>query len=37
MAGELSDAGADVVLPDLLDTGQVIAAIDRLTLVSAHR
>jgi phosphoglycolate phosphatase len=35
MAPELRDAGADVVLTDLSDTSQVIAAIDRLTLVSA--
>ena len=37
MAAELHDAGADVVLPDLADTGQVIAAIDRLTMVPANR
>jgi phosphoglycolate phosphatase len=30
-AAELRDAGADVVLTDLSDTSQVIAAIDRLT------
>jgi phosphoglycolate phosphatase len=34
---ELRDAGADVVLPDLADTNQVIAAIDRLTMVPADR
>jgi len=34
---ELSDAGADLVLPDLSDTNQVIAAIDRLTMVPADR
>jgi phosphoglycolate phosphatase len=34
---ELRDAGADVVLPDLADTSQVIAAIDRLTMVPADR
>jgi phosphoglycolate phosphatase-like HAD superfamily hydrolase len=31
-AGELRDAGADVVLDDLADTGAVVAAVDRLTL-----
>lgn len=30
-AAELRDAGADIVLADLSDTGQVITAIDRLT------
>jgi phosphoglycolate phosphatase-like HAD superfamily hydrolase len=34
---ELRDAGADLVLPDLADTEQVIAAIDRLTRVPASR
>jgi len=34
---ELRDAGADVVLTDLSDTNQVIAAIDRLTKVPADR
>jgi phosphoglycolate phosphatase len=29
-AAELQDAGADVVLADLTDTGQVLTAIDRL-------
>ena len=37
MAAELQDAGADVVLADLADTDQVIAAIDRLTRVPAGR
>jgi phosphoglycolate phosphatase len=37
MVPELRDAGADVVLVDLADTSQVIAAIDRLTLVPADR
>jgi phosphoglycolate phosphatase-like HAD superfamily hydrolase len=37
MVAELRDAGADVVLPDLADTTQVIAAIDRLTMVPADR
>jgi phosphoglycolate phosphatase-like HAD superfamily hydrolase len=37
MAPELRDAGADVVLTDLSDTNQVIAAIDRLTMVTADR
>jgi len=37
MAPELRDAGADLVLPDLSDTNQVIAAIDRLTMVPADR
>jgi phosphoglycolate phosphatase len=37
MAAELQQAGADVVLADLADTGQVIAAIDRLTKVPASR
>jgi len=31
-AGELRDAGADVVLDDLADTVAVVAAVDRLTL-----
>jgi phosphoglycolate phosphatase-like HAD superfamily hydrolase len=31
-AGELRDAGADVVLDDLADTGVVVAAVDRLTV-----
>ena len=34
---ELRDGGADLVLPDLSDTNQVIAAIDRLTMVPADR
>jgi phosphoglycolate phosphatase len=34
---ELRDAGADLVLPDLSDTQQVISAIDRLTRVPASR
>jgi phosphoglycolate phosphatase len=34
---ELRDANADVVLADLSDTGEVIAAIDRLTRVPAGR
>jgi len=34
---ELRDAGADLVLPDLSDTEQVISAIDRLTRVPASR
>jgi phosphoglycolate phosphatase len=34
---ELRDAGADLVLPDLSDTDQVITAIDRLTRVPASR
>jgi phosphoglycolate phosphatase len=34
---ELRDADADVVLADLSDTGEVIAAIDRLTRVPAGR
>ena len=34
---ELRDAGADLVLPDLSDTDQVISAIDRLTRVPAGR
>jgi phosphoglycolate phosphatase len=37
MVAELHEAGADVVLPDLADTTQVIAAIDRLTMVPADR
>jgi len=36
-APELRDAGADLVLTDLTDTNQVIAAIDRLTMVPADR
>ena len=36
-AAELQEAGADVVLADLSDTDQVIAAIDRLTRVPAGR
>jgi phosphoglycolate phosphatase len=36
-AAELREAGADVVLPDLADTSQVIAAIDRLTMAAADR
>lgn len=31
-AGELRDAGADVVLDDLADTAAVVAAVDRLTV-----
>ena len=31
-AGELRDAGADVVLDDLADTAMVVAAVDQLTL-----
>jgi len=31
-AGELRDAGADMVLDDLADTGAVVAAVDRLTM-----
>jgi len=34
---ELRDAGADLVLPDLSDTEQVISAINRLTRVPASR
>jgi phosphoglycolate phosphatase len=34
---ELREAGADLVLTDLSDTNQVIAAIDRLTMVPADR
>ena len=34
---DLQDAGADLVLPDLSDTEQVISAIDRLTRVPAGR
>jgi len=30
--GELRDAGADVVLDDLADTGAVLAAVGRLTI-----
>ena len=29
--GELRDAGADVVLPDLSDTDEVVQAVERLT------
>jgi phosphoglycolate phosphatase len=36
-APELRDAGADVVLTELSDTNHVIAAIDRLTMVTADR
>jgi phosphoglycolate phosphatase len=36
-AAELADAGASLVLPDLSDTQQVLAAIDRLTRVPAGR
>jgi phosphoglycolate phosphatase len=32
-AGELRDAGADMVLDDLAGTGAVVAAVDRLTVV----
>jgi phosphoglycolate phosphatase len=31
-AGELREAGADLVLDDLADTGAVVAAVDRLTI-----
>ena len=31
-AGELRDAGADMVLDDLADTGAVVATVDRLTV-----
>ena len=31
-AGELRDAGAEVVLDDLADTAAVVAAVDRLTV-----
>ena len=34
---ELRDAGADLVLTDLADTGQVLTAIDRLTQVPVRR
>ena len=34
---ELRDCGADLVLPDLSDTGAVVAAIDALTKVPARR
>lgn len=34
---DLRDAGADLVLPDLSDTGQVLTAIDRLTRVPVRR
>ncbi|MBO0838997.1 MAG: haloacid dehalogenase-like hydrolase [Actinobacteria bacterium] len=36
-AAELRDAGADLVFTDLSDTGQVIAAVDKLTTVHASR
>jgi phosphoglycolate phosphatase len=36
-AAELRDAGADLVLTDLSETGQVISAIDRFTGVPAQR
>jgi phosphoglycolate phosphatase len=36
-AAELRDAGADLVLADLSETGQVISAIDRFTGVPAQR
>lgn len=36
-AAELRNAGADLVLTDLSDTGQVVSAIDRLTRVPAGR
>jgi phosphoglycolate phosphatase-like HAD superfamily hydrolase len=36
-AAELADAGADLVLTDLSNTGHVLAAIDRLTRVHAPR
>lgn len=36
-AAELREAGADIVLGDLADTGEVTAAIDRLTRVPAGR
>jgi phosphoglycolate phosphatase-like HAD superfamily hydrolase len=34
---DLRDAGADLVLTDLSDTGQVLTAIDRLTKVPVRR
>jgi len=34
---ELRDAGADLVLTDLADTGQVLTALDRLTRVTVRR
>jgi len=37
MVAELQEAGADLVLTDLTDTGQVAGAIDRLTRVPAAR
>jgi phosphoglycolate phosphatase-like HAD superfamily hydrolase len=36
-AGELRGAGADVVLADLSDTGEVVEVVDRLTGVAASR
>ena len=36
-ASDLRDAGADVVLADLSDTDEVVAAIDRLSRVPASR
>lgn len=36
-AAELQEAGADLVLADLSDTGQVLTAVDRLTSVHARR
>ena len=35
-AGELRDAGADVVLPDLADTAAVVRAVDRLTVAAGR-
>jgi hypothetical protein len=32
---DLRAAGADIVLPDLADTAQVVQAVDRLTAVAA--
>jgi phosphoglycolate phosphatase len=34
-AGELREAGADLVLPDLADTAAVVRAVDRLTVAAA--
>jgi len=34
---DLRDAGADLVLTDLADTGQVLTAIDKLTQVPVRR
>lgn len=31
-AGELREAGADIILPDLADTGAVVSAVDELTV-----